>query len=311
MHLFLDGVVDVQQHAFTVLTVLGQGADEVDFSLVGEVLPLLLSLLQLVVPGLLPSDHLLFQLLQSADRWMSGNGRYWTLEETVLRRYLGSRTLRTSEQLLFSSHIEIHSGMFAHIPFQDVLLVRRGILDTDCWFGELAHRREEITPREFHNPWFYFHGSYHCFWVMWISEGRGRWTVPWSEDFLHVYTTLPQHPLSHSWSSLTQRTTTSYETTNVQGIDSPELVERPASTETNVETIVTLWRCCSVPVLWDGAPPAGRSLFQTGHLGLAGGTQRGDVLLQLRLALLLCVVVGLQLGQPHFVLLRREQNKVP
>lgn len=65
MDLFLDGVVDVQQHVFTLLAVLRQSADEMDLSLVSEVLPLPVFLLQLFVPGLLPSHHLLLQLLQS------------------------------------------------------------------------------------------------------------------------------------------------------------------------------------------------------------------------------------------------------
>lgn len=63
--LFLDRVVDVQQHVFTFLAVLRQSVDELDFPLVSEVLPLLVSLLQLFVPGLLSSHHLLLQLLQS------------------------------------------------------------------------------------------------------------------------------------------------------------------------------------------------------------------------------------------------------
>ena len=43
--LLLDGVVDVQQHILAVLAVLRQSADEVDFPLVGEVLPLPVPLL--------------------------------------------------------------------------------------------------------------------------------------------------------------------------------------------------------------------------------------------------------------------------
>lgn len=66
--LLLDGVVDVQQDVLALFAVSRQGPDEMLPPLVSQLLPLTVSLLQLFVPDLLSSDHLLLQLLQSGKR---------------------------------------------------------------------------------------------------------------------------------------------------------------------------------------------------------------------------------------------------
>lgn len=68
MDLFLDGIVDIKQNTFTVLAALRQSMEKLDFPLISQLLPLPVSVLQLFVSGLLPSNHLLLQLLQSEDR---------------------------------------------------------------------------------------------------------------------------------------------------------------------------------------------------------------------------------------------------
>lgn len=66
--LLLDGVVDAEQHVLTLHAILRQSPDEMVLPLVSEILPLSVPLLQLFVPGLLSSNHLLFQLLQSGKK---------------------------------------------------------------------------------------------------------------------------------------------------------------------------------------------------------------------------------------------------
>lgn len=67
----------------------------------------------------------------------------------------------------------------------------------------------------------------------------------------------------------------------------------------------------SIIIHWDRAPPAGSGLLQIRQLGFIGGTQGSNVLLQLCLGFLLGIVLCLQLGQPLFVVLWREQNADP